>query len=728
MKKVRNLVIGGIQQKVFNLVLITVLLMMAAYAVVIIYQSQRLSTIVGETNELQRQSISDISQGTMDAVLDASFTDSTRMQAYIADDYFGDAAGVVRMLADYAEHLFDDPDAYGLRAAALPDKDLDGEISVQLLTEEGVDLGDPGVRAELGLIGNLGDMMTALYRSANVDSCYVALPSGVMLLADDHAASKFDESGNLIHIPIRERAWYTGAVEKGELFFTDVTTDLFTGEISVMCALPVYHDGELAAVIGADLFLNDMAAAVSASLRDGSFVCIINENGHVVFSPQKEGAFRVLPAEQAQDLRQSEDAELGEFITTALRENTGVRSTEISGEAYYMAGSPISAVNWAVVAVVSREALDQPTYMMEAQYDIIQNDAAERYTHELNNAKHTIIVLILIIFALGSVSALILSKRMVKPLEAITKRVGSLSGSDLQFKMEDAYRTGDEIEVLAESFAMLSAKTVQYIGEVKRVTAEKERIGAELNMATEIQASQLPRLFPAFPQRSEFDIYASMTPAKEVGGDFYDFFLVDDDHIALVMADVSGKGVPAALFMMVSRVLIKSRIQSGETPGEALANVNNQLCDGNTADFFVTVWLAVLEISTGKGIAANAGHEHPALRRANGSYELVTYRHSMAVATMEGIPFREHTFQLYPGDSIFVYTDGVAEATNAKNELFGAERMLEALNRDPDATPEQTLHHVMDGINDFVAGAEQFDDITMLCLKYRGPDWKPEKN
>ena len=248
------------------------------------------------------------------------------------------------------------------------------------------------------------------------------------------------------------------------------------------------------------------------------------------------------------------------------------------------------------------------------------------------------------------------------------------------------------------------------------------RMGAELSMATAIQASQLPRLFPAFPNRPEFDIFASMTPAKEVGGDFYDFFLIDSDHIGLVMADVSGKGVPAALFMMVSRVLIKSHLQNGETPGEALSNVNEQLCEGNEAELFVTVWAAVLQISTGKGVAVNAGHEHPALRRADGEYELITYRHSPAVATMDGIRFREHEFEMRPGDSLFVYTDGVAEATNAQNELFGPERTLAALNRDPGATPKEILSNVMSGIDAFVAGAEQFDDITMLCFKYIGPE------
>ncbi len=246
------------------------------------------------------------------------------------------------------------------------------------------------------------------------------------------------------------------------------------------------------------------------------------------------------------------------------------------------------------------------------------------------------------------------------------------------------------------------------------------RMGAELSMATDIQASQLPRLFPAFPNRPEFDVFASMTPAKEVGGDFYDFFLIDDDHIGLVMADVSGKGVPAALFMMVARVHIKSHLQNGESVGEALESVNDQLCESNEAELFVTVWAAVIQISTGKGTAANAGHEHPVLRRADGQYELVVYRHSPAVATLEGIPYKEHSFELHPGDSLFVYTDGVAEATNAQNELFGTDRMLQALNRNPDAMPEEVLSNVMDGINTFVAGAEQFDDITMLCMKYNG--------
>ena len=358
---------------------------------------------------------------------------------------------------------------------------------------------------------------------------------------------------------------------------------------------------------------------------------------------------------------------------------------------------------------------------LEDQYESFRSSAVAAFQNEMFHARNILLLLVVLIVAAGMASAFSIASRIIEPLNTITRRVASLGVRNRQFMMEDVYRTGDEIEVLAESFAKQSARTRLYIDQIKRVTAEKERIGAELDMASKIQASQLPRLFPPFPDRKEFSLYASMTPAKEVGGDFYDFFMIDDDHIGFVMADVSGKGVPAALLMMVARVLIKSGLQNGKDPGETLRSVNNQLCEGNDADFFVTVWAAVLEISTGKGIAANAGHEHPVIRRAGGSYELLVYRHSLPVGVMKDVPFRQHEFRMSPGDSFFVYTDGVAEAANGKNELYGTDRMLSTLNRDPDAQPEQVLANVASDIDSFVDGAEQFDDITMLCVRYNGP-------
>ena len=278
--------------------------------------------------------------------------------------------------------------------------------------------------------------------------------------------------------------------------------------------------------------------------------------------------------------------------------------------------------------------------------------------------------------------------------------------------------TGDELEVLCRSLKEMEGDLNQHIENLKRVTAEKERIGAELNVATQIQADMLPSIFPAFPQWKTFDLYASMTPAKEVGGDFYDFFLIDKDHLGLVIADVSGKGVPAALFMVIAKTLIKNRSMMGGEPSEILSYVNDQLCEGNEAELFVTVWLGILDLNTGKGLAANAGHEHPAIRRANGEFELSIYKHSMAVAAMEGVPFKQHEFELHPGDYLFVYTDGVPEATNANGELYGTDRMIKALNRNPEASVREILETVKNDVDEFVGDAPQFDDLTMLGFRF----------
>ena len=314
-----------------------------------------------------------------------------------------------------------------------------------------------------------------------------------------------------------------------------------------------------------------------------------------------------------------------------------------------------------------------------------------------------------------------IEKNIIKPITKLTKSTGKMIENLESDNVVDLnIHTGDEIEELADAVKKMDGDLHDYIKRLSAITAEKERIGAELNVAKRIQEGMLPNIFPPFPERNEFELYASMTPAKEVGGDFYDFFMVDDTHLALVMADVSGKGVPAALFMAISKVLIKTAVQAGRSPGEALERVNMQLLEGNDTGLFVTVWLAVIDITTGKGTAANAGHENPALRRAGGDFESIKYRHSPAVATLEGLEYKEHEFELGHGDVIFVYTDGVTEATNENMELMGEERMLEILNRNSDVETADLLQTVKTEIDRFAGNAPQFDDITMMIFEYKG--------
>ena len=317
-------------------------------------------------------------------------------------------------------------------------------------------------------------------------------------------------------------------------------------------------------------------------------------------------------------------------------------------------------------------------------------------------------------------------RQMVQPIQ----KISSLADDFVAGYEKRADKTADshvfvgvdggrinEVRSLLKSMQSMELEMNSYLTDLKTATAEKERIATELSLATRIQADMLPNIFPAFPDRKEFDIYASMTPAKEVGGDFYDFFLIDDNHLGLVMADVSGKGVPAALFMMVAKMLIQNSAMTGKSPAEVLKSVNDQICANNREEMFVTVWFGILEISTGLVTAANAGHEFPIVKKGEGGFELMKDKHGFVVGGMEGISYKEYEIPLDKGDVLFLYTDGVAEATNAQNELFGTDRMLETLNKDTDAKPEEILAIMKAGVDEFVGEAPQFDDLTMLALK-----------
>ena len=353
--------------------------------------------------------------------------------------------------------------------------------------------------------------------------------------------------------------------------------------------------------------------------------------------------------------------------------------------------------------------------------DIDMNDVM----HERHQFLISMLIFAGVLMIISVAVSMFLMRRMAtKPLSMLSKATIGFADSKDGYTKDDVIdlpiRSKDEIGDLYHEIRSMQVRMVEYLDNLTRVTAEKERIGTELALATRIQADMLPNIFPAFPERTEFDIYATMTPAKEVGGDFYDFFLVDDNHLGLVMADVSGKGVPAALFMMISKILVQNYAMTGRSPAEVLRDVNNQICSNNREEMFVTVWFGVLDTRTGKITAANAGHEYPALMPSGGQFELVKDKHGFVIGGMEGMRYKEYELQLTPGAKLFLYTDGVPEATDANKELFGTDRMLAALNADASAAPEEILKQVRGAVDGFVKDAEQFDDLTMLCLEYRG--------
>lgn len=315
-----------------------------------------------------------------------------------------------------------------------------------------------------------------------------------------------------------------------------------------------------------------------------------------------------------------------------------------------------------------------------------------------------------IVFAIFFATIFVLVKVLVvKNIRKINTSLSQITDGDLNVTVD--VRDNEEFASLSDDINSTVTTLKHYIDEAAA------RFDKDLEIAKQIQQSALPSVFPPYPNRKDFSIYASMNAAKEVGGDFYDFYLVDENHLAFVVADVSGKGIPGAMFMMTSKTLIKSFAESGLPVHEVLTNVNTQLCENNEAGMFVTAWMGILDLQTGLIKFANAGHNPPLVKHKDGSYEFLKGKVNFVLAGMDMVKYKEQELQLQPGDEIYLYTDGVTEAHNSNKELFGENRLLESLNSTKGMSVEDICKKVKEDVDAFVCDAEQFDDITMLCVQ-----------
>ena len=639
-------------------------------------------------------------------------------EAEIADGVFSDFERAVNVLAAVTEQIYNHPELYTARPVALPDAANDGILTAQLLYAPDTDPADPAVIEEVGLLGNVQDTLLAINAcEKNMASIYVATESGFMVQADYISAKKFDESGNILPLEAKERLWYQGAARTGEPYFQPVTKDYHTPRLGIAYGVPIYRGDQLMGVAAAGMYLDEMENVVhSIELGDRGNACIVNENGQVLFSTYSAGTFAA--AADAADLRQSGDAAMSGLFRQATEGGSGVERLSVDGVPCYVAYAPMRTVGWSMMFFLPQEVVDTPTNVLLAGVDQMTQQTYDDTANHVRNAVYMLLGLLALAMAIAFAVSVALSRKIAKPIQMLTKEVKTMEGDNLDFEWD--LRTDEETEMLADSFESMTLRMKDYIRDIETITAENERINTELALAARIQSNMLPSVFPPFPDRKDFDIYASMDAAKEVGGDFYDFFLIDETHLCAVIADVSGKGVPAALFMMACKIMLSNYVMLGQSPGQVLETANKAICATNKDDMFVTVWLGILDLETGRLTAANAGHEYPVIISGGGS-ALYKDRHGFVIGGLESVRYREYEMQLKPGDKLFVYTDGVPEATDKDGGLFGTDRMLRALDGAPDRSPEGYLKAVRSAVDQFVGDAEQFDDLTMLCLEYRGP-------
>ena len=617
---------------------------------------------------------------------------------------------------------------FSLRHVAEPQQSNAGILVPQLQFAESVSPGDPALQRKIGLAANIQDWLLRLNESSEmVASVYIASEDGFGITADDRSDKKFREGETIpFRIDFRMRPWYREAAQQKKTVYSPVFRDVYSGKLGITCAAPYFGEGNtLAGVVGAGMFLNDISDIVlSTRIGETGFGFVIDRQGHVLFSPKKEGVLSAEGEKNQSSLLSSEEESLKNAAGRMVEGKTGLQEVMVDGIPCYLCYMPLKAMDCSFGIVMQ---VKEATMSAQANEQIIE-ESTSQFLGYLDQSIRSAFIAVLVLVALLLLLVPFLSDRVadlfVRPIHELADGVREIASGNLGKKLD--IHTGNEIEHLAVCFNAMTDELQTYMSNLTKITAEKERIATELSVATNIQESMLPRIFPPFPEREDFDIYATMHAAKEVGGDFYDFYLLDENHVLITIADVSGKGVPAALFMVIAKTILKNfalTMGGSDDLSPLVSCANDQLCQNNDAAMFVTAFVGMLEVSTGTFHYVNAGHNPPLIyRAAEKSFSYLSVKRNFVLGGMDGLDYQGQSITLSPGDLLFFYTDGVTEALNEEKELFGEERLLSALNQaDAGSIPiKDLLAAVRKSLDAHVKDAEQSDDITMMALSYSG--------
>ncbi|SHK31852.1 sigma-B regulation protein RsbU (phosphoserine phosphatase) [Selenomonas ruminantium] len=525
----------------------------------------------------------------------------------------------------------------------------------------------------------------------------------------------------------RIRPWYINAVNANKAVFSLPYITILNEEHNdvevISCSVPYYDAAGVAGVASIDMATEKLRKYIHGTIIGEKGINFVMTNeGRIVFSPQQEGV--LAETDKPQDLRKSEVPELAQAAQQMAGGEKGMMPVEIGGEKYMLAFAPIPTIGWSLGILVSQDDMmsslqESQNYYM-GQMDKFKENLQNEYLFLLKAALLALFIMIVIMFFLSER----LSDRFVKPIKQMADGVREIASGNLDKKLE--IKTGDEIEHLAVCFNAMTDELKAYIDNLSRVTAEREKVAAELSVAQSIQLGALPQDF--MTNRKDFQIYASMDAAKGVGGDFYDFYLTDENHIVITIADVSGKGIPAALYMMRAKTTLKNLVLMAQSPDDFAAVMtlaNQELCRENEEMMFVTVFIAQLNLVTGELIYVNGGH-NPPLVQENGRFRYLQHKkkHMMLGVNEDGL-YVSHSLVLQPGDMIFLYTDGVTEAMNEEEDMYSEERLQATLNAQGEKNVKEILAAVRQDVGVYAGAAEQSDDITMLGLKFFGEMSEP---
>ena len=747
----RNFLLGGrqfsVHKRIMRYVLIGALLPMLTITVISLYGMYQLQRMIHERGlELAETSA-------FHAENYAKEYASTRMRAILGakvhhvEAELDNIAKDTRHLASQMTYIMQHPAEYPPRMLMHPRYTTVYAGTPYLFysrgTEEKI---TPTVQQEMALAGNFADMLGAAAASQPgfLDMCYAGSKYGyaVRLEMLPGPGQPLTFSGDFMRsYDPRTRLWYHIAQNAAAPVFTDMykgTKD----NACITCAMPYYDLQGMAGVIGMDYNLSVVVQDLNnGALWENGFNFAVDNKGQVIFSSRNDGTLsvqdegvdvRALVREMNRTWFTEEDKTdengrpkdktgLIAAIDAMLNDEIGIKSVKVDGEDYILAYEPLKTVDWSFGTAVSQKDLLAPG-------DSAREDMGAEIRH-FNVMINVLFAILFLIAISGSAATLYIlyyvsdkvAARFVKPIHILADGVREIATGNFDKRL--TLQTGDELEHLANSFNSMTEELNTYTQNLTQAAAERERIATELSVAKEIQEGILPR---NFPRQSRYSLYATMRTAKEVGGDFYDFYPLDDNHVMITIADVSGKGIGAALFMTAAKTVLQNFALTALGQDDLtvpMEKANERLCRDNEAMMFVTVFMGLLNLSTGKFIFVNGGHNPPLIyRQATGRYEYMEVNKNFVLGAMEDIPFKQQEITLNSGDRLFLYTDGVTEALNEKQELYSEARLLDTLNESGMAgkTDQALLIAMQKSIDEYAGGAEQSDDITMMSVSFTG--------
>ena len=651
-----------------------------------------------------------------------------RERSHLINMELEDFKGSVEVIQREVTRVMNNPSAYPYRniKEANPN-DGDGEHYEAWLFYAPNFLNSSAIQNEIGLMANVQDTMIGLAEWIGDGlsiTPYIASNSGFIIEVDNKLpewAFPDKTQARAQTFNFYERPWFSRAESEGKLFFTRPYQGGREGNLAISCAMPYYYsNGEFAGVVGIGASLDRVSDLVlNTEITGGGFCFILDNEGHILFSQMQDNELSIISVANQKDLRQSENLNVALVAKEMLKGIEGSLNITIDDTNYIVTFAPIPTTGWsfgiAIEDTVVKKFLEENRAFISAETQTQARAIGERIFETMLLICAAIAIIIVVVGYFGNK----LSKSLASPLLELADKVRKISSGKFDEKIE--IHTGDEIEHLATCFNAMTSELQEYMNNLTKVTSEKQKISTELNVATNIQIGMLPHDFNF--GRADFDIFATMHAAKAVGGDFYDFYLLDENHLVVTMADVSGKGVPAALFMSRSKTILKNFAMTMSNPDDFAALMtlaNQQLCQDNEEMMFVTVFMGMLDLKTGRFIFVNGGHNPPVIyRKATGKFEYLDVKRNCVLGMIEGIDFVQQEIQIDAGDLIYLYTDGVTEAMDVDNNQYGEQRLIECLSSIDIQEPlEKILQDIRADLEKHVGAAEQSDDITMLAVRY----------